>query len=126
MASEDTQSFSEAWLLQTCNASSLDSVRSINLWAKSLSDADVSSVLGKCQNLEVASLSLNRISQLGAFSRMRCLKELFLRKNNVADINQVWHLAVRGHSNACFELCFVQQVSATHDAETATESTLAK
>ena len=82
------------WLLQTCGASSLESVKSVNLWAKSLTNEDVATVLAQCSNLEVASLSLNKISSLHPFRKMNKLKELFLRKNEVADLSELGHLQV--------------------------------
>jgi len=89
-----------AWLLEVCGASNLDAVKSVNLWAKSLTNRDVSTVLCQCRNLEVASLSLNKISSLQPFNKLSCLKELFLRKNEVADISELVHLQVRGRSAA--------------------------
>lgn len=81
-------------LLEACGASSLDQVRSVNFWAKKLTSKQVQQTVGQCANLEVASLSINEVDSLKAFKGNTQLQELFLRKNNVADIREVGHLAV--------------------------------
>lgn len=48
-------------------------------------------------NLEVVSLSLNKISSLEVFSDCHALKELHLRKNNVADLSELKHLSQLPH-----------------------------
>ena len=82
-------------LLEACGASSVDQVRSVNLWAKGLSSASIESTVAKCPHLEVASLSNNNIDQLAPFRHNTKLQELFLRKNNVTNILEVGNLAVR-------------------------------
>lgn len=49
--------------------------------------------LKKFINLEVVSLSLNKISSLEVFSDCSNLKELHLRKNNIADITELNYLS---------------------------------
>lgn len=44
-------------------------------------------------NLEVVSLSLNKISSLAVFSDCYALKELHLRKNNIVDLSELQHLS---------------------------------
>ncbi len=95
MAAGGKPSITAEWLLEVCGAERLASVKSVNLWAKSLTDADVTDVLAKCTSLEVASLSLNKLTKLEPFAGMIHMKELFLRKNEVADINELKHLQVR-------------------------------
>jgi len=94
MAATSKSPMTTDWLLQVCGASSLEAVKSVNLWAKSLRDSDVTRVLAQCTQLEVASLSLNKISSLEAFAKLSHLKELFLRKNEVEDISELRHLQV--------------------------------
>lgn len=48
-------------------------------------------------NLEVVSLSLNKISSLQVFADCHALKELHLRKNNVADIAELNYLSHLAH-----------------------------
>lgn len=48
-------------------------------------------------NLEVVSLSLNKISSLKVFADCPALKELHLRKNNIADIAELEHLSRLQH-----------------------------
>lgn len=45
-------------------------------------------------NLEVVSLSLNKISSLEVFADCLALKELHLRKNNITDILELNHLSL--------------------------------
>jgi cilla- and flagella-associated protein len=43
-------------------------------------------------NLEVVSLSVNKISTLQDFGGCPRIQELYLRKNNVVDLNEIYHL----------------------------------
>lgn len=71
-------------------ADKLEDVKSLNLWGQDLTDI---SILGRLPNVEVLSLSVNRISSLKDFSNCSKLQELYLRKNEVADLAEVYHLA---------------------------------
>lgn len=51
------------------------------------------SILAACPHLEVLSLSLNRVHDLSVFAGLRCLRELYLRRNDVAAVANVSHLA---------------------------------
>ena len=44
-------------------------------------------------NLEIVSLSVNRISTLEPFSYCPLIQELYLRKNMFADLKEISHLA---------------------------------
>jgi len=68
----------------------LDDIRNLNLWGQELSDV---SLLQTMPNLEVLSLSVNSISTLKEFRHCARLTELYLRKNMVADLNEVRYLA---------------------------------
>ncbi|RKO85408.1 hypothetical protein BDK51DRAFT_34318, partial [Blyttiomyces helicus] len=65
------------------------SVKNLNLWGQSISDA---SILARLPSLEVLSLAVNDISSLAAFRHLRNLSELYLRRNSVADPRQLVHL----------------------------------
>ncbi|KAJ3295739.1 hypothetical protein HK104_002378 [Borealophlyctis nickersoniae] len=69
--------------------SDLSSVRNLNLWGQNLTDV---SVLRKLPNLEVLSLALNSISSLLVFRDIRNLTELYLRRNQIADPRELFHL----------------------------------
>lgn len=66
--------------------SRLDQIKTLNLWGNDLSDV---SILAELPNIEIISLSLNKITSLSAFKNMKHLKELYLRKNQIADIKEI-------------------------------------
>jgi Leucine-rich repeat (LRR) protein len=67
----------------------LHEVKSLNLWGQDIDDV---SVLLKMPGVEVLSLSVNRITSLRAFRHCTRLQELYLRKNMVANINELQYL----------------------------------
>jgi hypothetical protein len=64
----------------------LEKLKNLNLWGCDLEDV---SVIKQMPNLEVVSLSVNRIKTLKDFGNLRLLKELYLRKNFIADIGEI-------------------------------------
>lgn len=68
----------------------LDEVKKLNMWGMNLTDV---SVLEKMPNLEIASFSVNQISSLKPFEKCTSLTELFLRRNQISDFNELQHLA---------------------------------
>lgn len=68
---------------------SVGQVKNLNLWGNELDDL---SVLEYVPNLEVLSLSVNAISTLRDIAKCAKLQELYLRKNNINDINEVIYL----------------------------------
>lgn len=77
---------SEQQILSRSRASSLENVKNLNFWGSDLSDI---SVLRQMPNVEVLSLSVNNISSLEDFAHCPRLRELYLRKNNIEDINEI-------------------------------------
>ncbi|KAA0200306.1 hypothetical protein HAZT_HAZT007300 [Hyalella azteca] len=69
--------------------SDLQNIRKLNCWGSELSDV---SVIRKLPNVEVLSLSVNQISTLVDFQWCTNLQELYIRKNNVKDINELLYL----------------------------------
>jgi Leucine-rich repeat (LRR) protein len=67
----------------------LDMVKNLNLWGNDISGV---SVLRDMPNVEVLSLSVNKITTLQDFKYCSRLTELYLRKNLIADISEVSHL----------------------------------
>ncbi|OHS96435.1 Leucine Rich Repeat family protein [Tritrichomonas foetus] len=59
------------------------------MWGYELTDV---SIVQKMPNLEVISLSLNKISSLKYFRNNKQLRDLFLRKNLISDFNELQHL----------------------------------
>lgn len=64
----------------------LEKLKNLNLWGCDIEDV---SVIKQMPNLEVISLSVNGIKTLKDFANLRQLKELYLRKNFIADIGEI-------------------------------------
>ncbi|XP_011503302.1 PREDICTED: protein C21orf2 homolog isoform X2 [Ceratosolen solmsi marchali] len=64
-------------------------VKKLNCWGTELTDV---SILRKMRNVEILSLSVNNISSLKDFQNCVDLKDLFVRKNNIRDLNEVCYL----------------------------------
>jgi hypothetical protein len=77
------------YILSKYKVNSLDEINNINLWGCDLNNIDI---ISEMKNLEVASLSLNKISSLKPFQNLPNLKELYLRKNNISDIKEIEYL----------------------------------
>jgi hypothetical protein len=67
----------------------LESIRNLNLWGNDLEDI---SIIRTMHNLEVVSLSVNKIRTLKDFASLKNLRELYLRKNSISDINEIRYL----------------------------------
>ena len=50
------------------------------------------SILSRAVNVEILSLSVNKVSSLAAFRECRRLRELYLRKNCIASLKELVHL----------------------------------
>lgn len=61
----------------------LNQIKNLNLWGNDIDDLKI---LRQMPNLEVLSLSVNKISTLKDIVLCHKLQELYLRKNNVKDI----------------------------------------
>ncbi|XP_036621955.1 cilia- and flagella-associated protein 410 [Trichosurus vulpecula] len=76
-------------VLSRAKASELESVRKLNCWGSRLTDISI------CRNLpsiEVITLSVNSISSLEPVSRCLNLSELYLRKNSISSLGQLFYL----------------------------------
>lgn len=78
----------ETVLLRT-KAGSLDAVKNLNLWGNDIDDV---SILREMPNLEVLSLSVNKINTLKYFQYCKKLTELYLRKNLISDLREIKYL----------------------------------
>ena len=67
----------------------LESIRKLNLWGSNLEDI---SIIAEMPSLEIVSLSVNKIRTLKPFSNLQNLKELYLRKNLISNLNEIKHL----------------------------------
>ena len=76
-------------VLQRTKAGSLDSVKNLNLWGNDIDDVRI---LREMPNLEVLSLSVNKIATLQPFQYCRKLTELYLRKNLITDLSEIQYI----------------------------------
>lgn len=65
-------------VLEKCKKQNFNDIKNINLWGSDLDDV---SLIRQLSNLEVVSLSVNRIHTLEDFSFCPRIQELYLRKN---------------------------------------------
>jgi hypothetical protein len=77
-------------VLQKTKLDNLKHVKKLNVCGVHVSDIGV---LRDAPNVEVLSLSVNSIDQLDALGEAYNLRELYLRKNCITDLNQALHLA---------------------------------
>ena len=75
---------------QKCKTENLTLIKNLNLWGNSLCDV---SLVNNMPNLEVLSLSVNKVDSLKYFRNLKKLQELYLRKNNVSELNDVLFLS---------------------------------
>ena len=64
-------------------------IKNLNLWGNEIEDVRL---LRQMPNIEILSLSVNRISSLKEFANCKKLQELFLRKNNISDLEELRYL----------------------------------
>ena len=76
-------------VLMRCKADRLETVQKMNVWGMELEDVRV---VRNMPNLEIVSLSVNKLSSLKDFQTCTKIKELYLRKNLVVDITEVRYL----------------------------------
>ena len=74
---------------QKTKCDNLSALKKLNLWGNDLGDL---SILYKMPNIEILSLSLNFIRTLKYFANCKKLKELFIRKNCIADLSELNYL----------------------------------
>ena len=67
----------------------LEGIKNLNLWGCDLEDI---SIIRDLPNLEVVSLSINKIKTLKDFANLKLLRELYIRKNMVSDLNDIFYL----------------------------------
>ncbi|XP_074768549.1 cilia- and flagella-associated protein 410 isoform X3 [Athene noctua] len=78
-----------AAVLARAKAAALDGVRRLNCWGSQLTDI---SICRDLPNIEVITFSVNGISDLEPLSQCQNLTELYLRKNNIASLNELFYL----------------------------------
>lgn len=78
-------------ILMKCKTDKLAQIKNLNLWGNDLDDI---SIIREMPNIEICSLSLNKIYSLKDFASCKKLTELYLRKNLVADLLEVKYLTM--------------------------------
>jgi Leucine-rich repeat (LRR) protein len=73
-------------LLSKCKTDKLSQIKNVNLWGNDLDDL---SILSELPNVEIVSLSLNKINSLKDFMTCNKLQELYLRKNQIQELSEV-------------------------------------
>ncbi|CAL7948644.1 unnamed protein product [Xylocopa violacea] len=79
----------EEMVVARTRMSDFSAVKKLNCWGTELTDV---SILRKMKNVEVLSLSVNQINTLADFQYCLSLQELFVRNNNIEDLNEVCYL----------------------------------
>ncbi|XP_072020846.1 cilia- and flagella-associated protein 410-like [Amphiura filiformis] len=79
----------EGLVLAKARSSDLENVRKLNCWGGELTDV---SIFRNMPSIEVISLSVNSITTLEDFAYCPNLTELYVRKNCIADLAEIWYL----------------------------------
>ncbi|XP_013107579.1 centrosomal protein of 97 kDa isoform X5 [Stomoxys calcitrans] len=79
----------EEMVIARSKQSDLSSIKKLNCWGSDLSDV---SIIKRMRGVEVLALSVNKISTLQPFEDCLKLQELYLRKNNIQDLNEIAYL----------------------------------
>lgn len=76
----------EEMVIARSKQSDLAAIKKLNCWGSELSDV---SIIRRMRGVEVLAFSVNRISTLADFENCLNLQELYLRKNNITDIDEL-------------------------------------
>lgn len=76
-------------IVEKCKKQNLKEIKNINLWGSEIDDV---SIINQLPNIEVVSLSVNKIVTLKPFAYCGKIQELYLRKNKISDIKEIQHL----------------------------------
>ncbi|XP_050300945.1 cilia- and flagella-associated protein 410-like isoform X4 [Anthonomus grandis grandis] len=79
----------EEMVIARTKISDLSKIKRLNCWGSELVDV---SLLRKIPNVEVLSLSINKINSLADFQFCKRLEELYIRQNDIRDLNEVLYL----------------------------------
>ena len=69
--------------------SDITEIKKLNLWGEDIQDI---SIISKMPNLEILSLSSNKISSLSPISTCLNMREIYLRNNNIYSLEELHHL----------------------------------
>uniref|UniRef100_A0A8D0EB27 Cilia- and flagella-associated protein 410 n=1 Tax=Salvator merianae TaxID=96440 RepID=A0A8D0EB27_SALMN len=88
-ASAETMKLTRKVVLARAKATDLSGVRKLNCWGTRISDI---SICHELPNVEVITLSANNISDLEPMKSCQKLTELYLRRNSIASLRELFHL----------------------------------
>ena len=84
-----SKKLSRELIAQKVKSDRIESIRNLNLWGSNIEDI---SILEEMPSLEIVSLSVNKIRTLRPFSNLSKLRELYLRRNLIANLNEIKYL----------------------------------
>ncbi|XP_077263186.1 uncharacterized protein LOC143898031 isoform X5 [Temnothorax americanus] len=79
----------EEMVVARTRVSDFSAVKKLNCWGTDITDVGI---LRRMKNVEVLSLSINNINTLADFQYCHNLQDLFIRRNNIKDLNEVCYL----------------------------------
>ncbi|XP_059473636.1 dynein axonemal assembly factor 11 isoform X2 [Neocloeon triangulifer] len=79
----------EPMIIARAKSSDLNTIKKLNCWGNELTDV---SLVQRMPNVEVLALSVNNISSLADFRCCSKLRELYMRKNSISELNEVCYL----------------------------------
>ena len=84
-----SKKLSRELIAQKVKSDRIESIRNLNLWGSNIEDI---SIIEEMPSLEIVSLSVNKIRTLRPFANLQNLKELYLRRNLIANLNEIKYL----------------------------------
>ncbi|XP_055901691.1 uncharacterized protein LOC106051154 isoform X1 [Biomphalaria glabrata] len=85
----DSVELTEQVVLVRTRAQDLESIKKLNCWGSSIGDVKI---VRRMPNLEVCSLSVNKLTTLRDFAHCFNLKELYVRTNNIQCLGDIHYL----------------------------------
>ena len=84
-----SKKLSRELIAQKVKSDRIESIRNLNLWGSNIEDI---SIIEEMPSLEIVSLSVNKIRTLRPFSNLTNLRELYLRRNLITNLNEIKYL----------------------------------
>ena len=84
-----SKKLSRELIAQKVKSDRIESIRNLNLWGSNIEDI---SIIEEMPSLEVVSLSVNKIRTLRPFANLQNLRELYLRRNLITNLNEIKYL----------------------------------
>ena len=84
-----SKKLSRELIAQKVRSDRIESIRNLNLWGSNIEDI---SIIREMPSLEIVSLSVNKIRTLAPFANLQNLRELYLRRNLIANLNEIKYL----------------------------------